>query len=73
VSPAHRRKGIGARLLSEMERLFREKGVKVCRLEVREDNLRALELYRKFGYDEIGKLRNYYGSAHGIYLRKALP
>ena len=72
VSPSHRRKGIGARLLSEMERLFREKGVKTCRLEVREDNLPALKLYRRFRYDEIGKLKNYYGSAHGIYLRKAL-
>lgn len=72
VSPSHRRKGIGARLLSEMERLFREKSVKACRLEVREDNHPALKLYRKFRYDEIGKLKNYYGSAHGIYLRKAL-
>jgi ribosomal-protein-alanine N-acetyltransferase len=73
VLPVHRRKGIATRLLSKMERLFEEKNVKVCRLEVREDNLSALELYRKFGYDEIGKLKNYYGSAHGIHLRKVLP
>ena len=72
VLPAHRRKGTGTRLISEMERLFREKSVKACRLEVREDNLPALKLYRKFRYDEISKLRNYYGSAHGIYLRKVL-
>jgi ribosomal-protein-alanine N-acetyltransferase len=72
VSTEHRGKQIGTRLLQEMEKLFRERGIMVCHLEVREDNLAALGLYRKFGYVEIGKLKNYYGSAHGIYLRKAL-
>jgi ribosomal-protein-alanine acetyltransferase len=72
VSPSHRRRGIAQRLLQKLEEIFKEKGVKSCRLEVREDNIAALKLYQKLGYKKIGKLENYYGDAHGIYFRKEL-
>jgi len=72
VSPAYRRKGIGRMLLQEIERIFKEKGVKACLLEVREDNVAAISLYRRLGYEKIGKLENYYGNAHGIYFKKVL-
>jgi ribosomal-protein-alanine N-acetyltransferase len=72
VSPAYRRRGIGQMLLQEIERIFREKGVKDSHLEVREDNVTAISLYRKLGYEKIGKLRNYYVNANGIYFKKVL-
>jgi ribosomal-protein-alanine acetyltransferase len=72
ISPVHRRKGTAQKLLQEIEKIFKEKGVKVCRLEVREDNIAALRLYQKLGYKKVAKLENYYGNAHGIYLRKDL-
>ena len=72
ISPIHRRKGIAQKLLQEIEKIFKEKGVKACRLEVREDNIAALRLYQKFGYKKVAKLKNYYGNAHGIYLKKDL-
>lgn len=72
VSPVHRRKGIAQKLLQEIENIFSEKGVKKCYLEVREDNIAALNLYRKLGYNKSAKLRKYYGNANGIYLRKDL-
>jgi len=72
VSPTHREKGIAQRLLGEIEKIFKEKGVKACRLEVREDNIAALRLYQKFGYKKVARLKNYYGDAHGVYLRKDL-
>jgi ribosomal-protein-alanine N-acetyltransferase len=72
VSPIHRRKGIAQLLLQEIEKIFREKGVKTCRLEVRENNAAASALYQKLGYRKIAKLENYYRNAHGIYLRKDL-
>ena len=72
VSPAYRRKGIGQLLLQEIERIFRDKGVKDSSLEVREDNVAAINLYRKLGYEKVGKLRKYYGNANGIYFKKAL-
>jgi ribosomal-protein-alanine N-acetyltransferase len=72
VSLSHRRQGIGERLLLGIERVFKEKGAKTCHLEVREDNDTALGLYEKLGYKKIGKLENYYGKAHGVYLAKTL-
>ena len=72
VSLIRRRKGTAQKLLLEIEKIFTEKGVKACRLEVREDNIAALRLYQKFGYKKVAKLKNYYGNAHGIYLKKDL-
>lgn len=72
VSPSHRRKGVGIKLLLELEKVFKGKDTKICRLEVREDNIAALSLYRKLGYRKIGRLHHYYGDAHGILLEKAL-
>jgi ribosomal-protein-alanine acetyltransferase len=73
VSPFHRRRGVGQTLLREIEKIFVQKGVELCLLEVREGNIAAIGLYHKFGYEEVGRLENYYGKANGIYLRKILP
>ena len=72
VPNAQRRKGIAKQLMREMEKIFKDKGATACNLEVREDNIPALNLYEKLGYKQIAKLKNYYGNAHGIYLRKNL-
>ena len=72
IAPAYRRQGIAQKLLQEIETIFREKGIKECRLEVREDNVAALNLYQKLGYKKVGKLEKYYGEAHGLYLQKTL-
>jgi len=72
VPNAQRHKGIAKQLMREMEKIFKDKGATACNLEVREDNIPALNLYEKLGYKQIAKLKNYYGNAHGIYLRKNL-
>ncbi|MGQ9538515.1 MAG: ribosomal protein S18-alanine N-acetyltransferase [Candidatus Bathycorpusculaceae bacterium] len=72
VSPSHRRKGVGIKLLHEIEKIFKDKQARICRLEVREDNVAALNLYRKLGYKKVAKLEYYYGEAHGILLKKFL-
>jgi len=72
IAPAYRRKGIAQKLLHEIETIFREKGIKECRLEVREDNVAALNLYQKLGYKKVGNLEKYYGDTHGLYLQKTL-
>ena len=72
VAMKYRRKGVGKRLLSALEKTFLERGVKVCYLEVRADNVSALNLYRKEDYAEVGKLEGYYGNTHGILLKKQL-
>jgi ribosomal-protein-alanine acetyltransferase len=72
VALAYRRKGVAQRLLQEIENLLKERGFKECRLEVREDNVAALSLYQKLGYNKVGTLRRYYGKANGLYLKKTL-
>jgi len=72
VAPAHRQKGIGQKLLCEIENALSKKGIKECRLEVREDNAAALKLYKKLGYKKVGNLENYYSDAHGLYLLKIM-
>ena len=72
VTPPNQRRGVGQKLLQEIEKILAEKDVKTCHLEVREDNIKALSLYKNAGYETIGKLKNYYGKADGLYLRKNL-
>jgi len=72
VAPAYRRMGIAQKLLYEIETILRGRGIKECRLEVRENNVAALNLYQKLGYTKVGNLENYYGDAHGLYLKKIL-
>ncbi len=72
ISLNHRRRGVGIKLLHEIEKIFRDKQARVCRLEVREDNIAALSLYQKLGYKKVAKLEYYYGDAHGILLEKSL-
>ena len=72
VLPTQRRRGIGRRLLEELESIFVQKNISESYLEVRENNGAALRLYERMGYEKIGKLKNYYGDAHGICLKKVL-
>lgn len=72
VAAKHRRRGVGLRLLDELERIFEKRGVKVCYLEARVDNVAARELYRKHGYVEVEELRDYYSGAHGVRFKKRL-
>lgn len=72
VQPHYRHKHVATTLLCEIEKILKEKGIKECRLEVREDNHAAQKLYQTLGYQTIGKLENYYGKKHGLYLKKSL-
>jgi ribosomal-protein-alanine N-acetyltransferase len=72
VAPDYRRKGIAKKLLYEIEILLKQKGISECRLEVREDNHHAIKLYQTLNYQIVAKLERYYGTKHGIYLKKTL-
>lgn len=58
--PDFRRMGIGSRLLSHTLLQALEEGARSSFLEVRESNLAAQEMYRRFGYEEAGRRRRYY-------------
>ncbi|MEX2529106.1 MAG: ribosomal protein S18-alanine N-acetyltransferase [Gemmatimonadota bacterium] len=60
VSPEHRGKGIGGRLLDEVLEVARERGVFSLYLEVRESNEGARALYRSRRFQEVGRRKSYY-------------
>ena len=60
VAPACRRSGVGEALMEEMLRLAAERDAKRISLEVRAHNEPAKALYRKRGFVESYRRRNYY-------------
>ena len=60
VHPDFRKQGIGKKLLSFALQSARDEGAISSFLEVREGNIVALEMYRKFGYVEEGRRMGYY-------------
>ncbi len=60
VHPEWRRKKIGTQLLQFGINFCRNKGVKSVWLEVRANNLPALSLYQKMGFQTRGIRRGYY-------------
>jgi len=62
VSPAHRRRGIGARLVTEALAWSRTSGARRAYLEVRSSNEAAISLYAGHGFREKGRRTGYYVS-----------
>ena len=58
--PDHRRQGIGRKLLSHALRYMSKEGAVTSLLEVRESNTSAREMYRGFGYEDVGRRKGYY-------------
>ena len=60
IAPAHRRRGIGSRLLLTLIDRALDAGTRNLTLEVRESNVDAQLLYEHFGFAEVGKRHGYY-------------
>jgi ribosomal-protein-alanine N-acetyltransferase len=60
VSPAHQRKGVGSAMLNRMEELAREYGVVEIHLRTADDNLPAISLFQKAGFEITGSEDLYY-------------
>lgn len=65
VCKRYQGKGYGARLLLHAMEQARLDGASRLLLEVRPSNDRAVELYRHFGFQQIGVRRGYYPAAVG--------
>lgn len=57
---AHRRRGVGYRLLSYALKTERGRGLETVFLEVRSQNIAARALYEAYGFKNIGVRKKYY-------------
>ena len=60
VSDEYRKMGVGSQLMAALMKTAEEKELAFITLEVRVSNLPAVNLYRKFGFLDVGTRRNYY-------------
>jgi [ribosomal protein S18]-alanine N-acetyltransferase len=68
VRPSHRRRGIGAALLSWLALTARTAGIKVIRLQVRATNDAAIAFYRSVGFRATAVHAAYYQGAEDALL-----
>lgn len=65
VKPENQGRGLGLRLLEHlMSRAYALNG-RECFLELRDSNRAAYRLYERFGFNEIGRRRDYYPAVGG--------
>lgn len=57
--------GFGYQLLDFLMQRSHERGCVDCFLELRASNTAAYKLYEHYGFNEIGRRKNYYPAAHG--------
>lgn len=74
VAQAHRRRGIGTKLLEESENNLRFRGVRTMLLETAISNEPGVAFWQRHGYRIEAILRNYYpGHLDAYEMRKRLP
>lgn len=64
VKKDFRNKGIGSCLLDNLILCCQDLSLKIITLEVNVNNLNAISLYKKFGFEKIGVRKNYYNGIH---------
>lgn len=72
VKKKYRGKGLSSMLLEELIKISREKNCKTLNLEVSEINSIALNLYKKFGFEQVGYRKKYYNGKDAILFTKKL-
>ncbi len=72
ASPAVRGRGIGHRILAEIERLARAEDLAILRLETGNLSNEALKLYRRAGFEPRGPFGDYADHAACVFMEKRL-
>jgi len=65
VKPQSQGRGLGLRLLERLMSRALELSAGECFLEVRASNLAAYRLYEQYGFNEVGRRRDYYPAVGG--------
>jgi L-phenylalanine/L-methionine N-acetyltransferase len=73
IHPAYAGKGFGLKMMQEIVELARQQGYKRIELSVATENLGAIKLYKKVGFEEEGIMRRYtYLKSEGRFLDELL-
>jgi putative acetyltransferase len=70
VRPDQRGRGIGRRVLAELEKLARDARLPLLRLETGTHNAEALALYRRAGFIERGAFGDYAADPLSVFMEK---
>lgn len=65
VAPQYQGRGLGRQLLEHLMQQALARDAKECFLELRASNQTAYALYESYGFNEIGRRRNYYPAESG--------
>ncbi|MBF7730646.1 ribosomal protein S18-alanine N-acetyltransferase [Pseudomonas sp. N040] len=65
VKPESQGRGLGLRLLEQLMQRATQLNARECFLEVRDSNRAAYRLYERYGFNEIGRRRDYYPAVGG--------
>jgi len=60
VFPEYRRRGVAGQIIQVFDNFARGNRLAFLTLEVRPSNAAAIALYRSFGFEEVGRRKNYY-------------
>jgi ribosomal protein S18 acetylase RimI-like enzyme len=66
VKSSHRGKGIGTKLMRESEKHAKTKNIRRMELEVFGKNVKAIDLYKRLGYEIEGRRRNAVENTNGF-------
>lgn len=73
VNSKYQRKGIATELLNYCFEFLKKKKVVFCTLEVRENNISAINLYQKVGFEKVCLKPAYYSNGeNAIYMMKGI-
>lgn len=72
VSLDYQNQKIGSKLIEFMLEECKNKDIKSITLEVKETNTKAINLYTKYGFKQIGIRKGYYQGIDGILMEKEL-
>ena len=72
VITKERGKGIGDKLLNYLIEKYKDSDIKNITLEVKEDNIIAINLYKKYGFKKVSTREKYYDGINGLLMEKTL-
>jgi len=70
ISEQFQNKKIGSDLLKNFIRKISEEGIKFVELEVRTDNIKAINFYKKHGFKIRNEIKDFYQNGESAYTMK---